>query len=94
MAYPATALSFIAFAILWLHLSHFSWRDQAAFWPPFFSFALLVFGLWVGRALLIVALILTTLTLMGYWWSGNCFDLWMAAVGGGAVVGIGVWLRN
>ncbi len=91
---PATVLTFIGFGLLWLNLGHFSWREQTAFWPTLFSFALILFGMWVGRAFIIAAVVLTTLTLTGYAISGDYFDIWMAVVGGGALIGIGLWLRS
>ena len=36
----------------------------------------------------------TTLTLVGYVYSGSYYDIWMALAGGGALVGIGLWLRS
>jgi hypothetical protein len=91
---PATVLAFIGFGALWLNLGHFGWREQAAFWPTLFSFVLLLFGMWVGRAFMIAAAVLTTLTLAGYWTTGGYYDIWMAVVGGGALIGIGLWLRS
>lgn len=91
---PVTVLLFIGFGMLWLTLGHFGWREQAAFWPTLFSFALILFGMWVGRALIAAAVLLTLLTLTGYWLAGNFYDLWMAAIGGGALIGIGLWLRS
>ncbi len=91
---PATVLVFIGFGMLWLNLGHFGWREQAAFWPTLFSFALVLFGMWVGRALMVSALVLTVLSLAGYWTTGNYYDIWMAVVGGGALIGIDLWLRS
>jgi hypothetical protein len=91
---PATVLTFIGFGALWLNLGHFGWREQTAFWPTFFSFALMLFGMWVGRAFMVAAAVLTALTLTGYWVSGDFYDIWMAVVGGGSLIGIGLWLRS
>ena len=91
---PAIVLSFIGFGSLWLHLGHFGWREQTAFWPTLFAFALLLFGMWVGRALMVAAVVLTALSLAGYWTTGAYYDVWMAVVGGGALIGIGLWLRS
>jgi len=91
---PAIVVTFIAFGALWLNLGHFGWREQTAFWPTLFSFALILFGMWVGRALIIAAFVLTVLTLVGYWATGDFYDVWMAVVGGGALIGIGLWLRS
>lgn len=91
---PAVVLCFFAFGSLWLHLGQFSWRAEAAFWPTLFSFALVLFGLWIGRALIAAGAILAALTLAGYWLSGSYYDLWMAIAGGGTLIGIGLWLRS
>ncbi len=91
---PATVLTFIGFGMLWMTLGHFSWREQTAFWPTLFSFALILFGMWVGRAFIVAAVVLTTLTLVGYVFSGEYYYPWMAVVGGGTLIGIGLWLRS
>ena len=91
---PATVVTFIGFGALWLNFGHFGWREQTAFWPTLFSFALILFGMWVGRAFIIAAAVLTTRTLVGYVFSGKVYDIWMAVVGGGSLIGIGLWLRS
>lgn len=51
-------------------------------------------GLWLGARLAVTGIALAALTLAGYFLLGAYFDLWMAVVGGGALMLAGVWLRT
>jgi hypothetical protein len=87
-------IAVVAFGILWTKLGHLGWREQAAFYPTLFGVVLFVVGMWAGRALAIGGVLLTALTLAGYCWTGDWFDLWMAVVGGSALILGGLWLRS
>ncbi len=87
-------LATIAFGTLWSSLGHFGWREEIAFYPTLFGFLFFVAGLWAGRALAIGGVLVTALTLAGYYWTGAWFDVWMAFVGGGALIAGGFWLRS
>ena len=51
-------------------------------------------GLWIGSRLAVTGLALAVLTLVGYYLFPAYFLLWMAVVGGGALILAGVWLRT
>ena len=69
-------------------------RQLNAFWPNIFMLGFALTGLWLGRAFLLLGLSVTALTLIGYFWSGAWFSLWMAVVGGGGLIAGGLWLRR
>jgi hypothetical protein len=91
----AALLLFFAFGILWsIGLGHFTPRQLGVFWPTYFMMVYTVVGLWVGSAFVAIGLGITTLTLIGYFFSGDAFDLWMAVVNGGGLVLGGLWMRR
>ena len=51
-------------------------------------------GLWVGHAFVVIGLSITALTLIGYFFIGDTFDLWMAFVNGGGLMLSGLWMRR
>jgi hypothetical protein len=53
-----------------------------------------IVGLWFGRAFVVIGLSVTVLTLVGYFFLGNAFDLWMAFVDGGGLFLGGLWMRR
>jgi hypothetical protein len=54
-----------------------------------------VIGLWSGSTFMIVlGLAVTGLTLLGYFALRGYFNLWMAATGGGALLGAGLYIRS
>jgi hypothetical protein len=53
---------------------------------------LAVTGLWVDLTLLWISLVFTGLMLFGYLVLPDFFFLWLAIVGGGAMIGSGLWL--
>jgi hypothetical protein len=91
----AAFLLFFAFGILWsIGLGHFTPRQLGVFWPTYFMMVYTVVGLWVGSAFVAIGLGITTLTLIGYFFSGDAFDLWMAVVNGSGLVLGGLWMRR
>jgi hypothetical protein len=51
-------------------------------------------GLWVGYAFVAIGGAITVLTLIGYFFIGTAFDLWMAFVNGGGLILGGLWMRR
>jgi hypothetical protein len=51
-------------------------------------------GLWFGYAFIGIGLLVSALTLVGYFYAGNAFDLWMAFVNGGGLILGGLWMRR
>ena len=91
----AAFLLFFAFGILWsVMLGHFSPRQLGVFWPTYFMMVYTIVGLWVGAAFVAIGLGITTLTVIGYFLSGDVFDLWMAVVNGGGLILGGLWMRR
>ena len=91
----AAFLLFFAFGILWsVVLGHFTPRQLGVFWPTYFMMIYTIAGLWVGAAFVAIGLGITALTMIGYFFSGDLFDLWMAVVNGGGLILGGVWMRR
>jgi hypothetical protein len=88
-------LVFFAFGFFCtLGLAHFTPRQQGTFWPIYFMLAYTIVGLWVGPAFVAIGLGITALTLIGYFFIGEAFPLWMAFVNGGGLILGGLWMRR
>lgn len=91
----AAFLLFIAFGIfasVWL--GHFTPRQMGTFWPIYFMLVYTIVGMWIGWAFAAIGLSIIALTLIGYFFTGGAFDLWMAFVDGGGLVLGGLWMRR
>ena len=91
----AAFLLFMLFGIfvsVWL--GHFSPRQISTFWPIYFMLFYTIAGLWAGYAFVAIGLSIIALTLIGYFFLGGAFDLWMAFVDGGGLVLAGLWMRR
>jgi len=51
-------------------------------------------GVWIGARLAVTGIAVAVLTLVGFYMLPAYFLLWMAVVGGGALILAGVWLRT
>jgi hypothetical protein len=69
-------------------------RQLGAFWPNIFMIGFVIAGLWLGPFFILCGLSVSALTVIGYFWAGEWFALWMAAVGGGGLIVGGLWLRR
>ncbi len=88
-------LLFFAFGFLCsVVLGHFTPRQMGAFWPIYFMLLYIIAGLWFGTAFVAIGLGITALTLIGYFFVGNWFELWMAFVNGGGLMLGGLWMRR
>jgi hypothetical protein len=69
---------------------------QAAFFPLVIAMFYAIMGLWRGSRFLFAGVGVTLLTLFGFFVLKDfaLFCYWMAAVGGGALVLAGLWLRK
>jgi hypothetical protein len=86
---------FFAFGILWsVGLAHFTPRQLGVFWATYFMMIYTIGGLWVGPAFVAIGLGVTALTMIGYFFAGEMFDLWMACVNGGGLILGGLWMRR
>jgi hypothetical protein len=90
----AAFLLFVAFGIFSNWLGHFAPRQMGTFWPIYFMLFYTIAGLWVGYAFVAIGLGIIALTLIGYFFVGDAFDLWMAFVNGGGLVLGGLWMRR
>ena len=75
-------------------LGHFGPRELGAFWPIYFMLFYTLAGLWFGTAFVAIGLVITALTLIGYFFIGEPFPLWMAFVNGGGLILGGLWMRR
>ncbi len=86
---------FIAFGVFCSSvLGHFTPRQLGTFWPIYFMLVYSIAGLWVGYAFVAIGLGITALTLIGYFFAGDWFELWMALIDGGGLMLGGLWMRR
>lgn len=85
---------FFAFGVFCSVLGHFGPRQISTFWPIYFMLMYSIAGLWFGYAFIAIGLGVTALTLVGYFYLGGAFDLWMAFVNGGGLLLGGLWMRR
>jgi hypothetical protein len=72
-----------------------SGAQMSAFFPILVAFWYAILGIWTHTTrIALLGLALGALTLGAYFWLPQYFLLWMAGVGGGALVLGGLWLRR
>src|SRR5262245_34334785 len=76
---------FFAFGVFCCVLGQFGPRQISTFWPIYFMMMYSISGLWFGHAFITIGLAVSALTLVGYVYAGDAFDLWMAFVNGGGL---------
>jgi hypothetical protein len=67
---------------------------SGAFAPLIVATVYAIFGIWKGLRFLFAGIAVATLTLVGFFFLAHWFLLWMAVVGGGSLILVGVWLRK
>lgn len=88
-------LLFVAFGVFCTNvLGHFTPRQLSTFWPIYFMLVYTIAGLWAGYAFVAIGTSITALILIGYFFVGGAFDLWMAFVDGGGLLLGGLWMRR
>jgi len=91
----ASILSILVFYILvQLVLQPVTEQQAAALMALLVALFYVLGGLWIGARLAIAGLVLAALTLVGFFTLSAHFNLWMAVVGGGALILAGLWLRR
>lgn len=66
-----------------------------AFFPLLIALWYVILGIWShGLRIALLGMVLGTLTVGGYFWLPQYFLLWMAGVGGGALILGGFWLTR
>lgn len=84
---------FVAFGMFCSWVGYFTPRQLGTFWPIYFMQVYTIAGLWAGYAFVAIGLGITALTLIGYFFAGDWFDLWMAFVDGGGLMLGDLWMR-
>ncbi|MCK1398711.1 hypothetical protein IVB45_32065 [Bradyrhizobium sp. 4] len=88
-------LLFFAFGYLCTSvIGHFGPRQLGTFWPLYFMLFYTLAGLWFGYAFMAIGVGISALTLIGYFYIGEAFPLWMAFVNGGGLILGGLWMRR
>jgi hypothetical protein len=92
---PVAYLLFFAFGYFCTSvLGQFTPRQLGTFWPIYFMLFYTIAGLWFGYAFVVIGIGISALTLIGYFYIGEAFPLWMAVVNGGGLVLGGLWMRR
>jgi hypothetical protein len=94
--YRATLLAVVLFTFAtFAILSPKTSAQFSAFVPMIVALFYCLVGIWSrGVRMLVTGIVLAVLTVSGYVWVRDVFPLWMAVVGGGALILGGIWLRN
>lgn len=93
-ALVALALLF-GFGLFWaVGIARLPARELNAFWATYFMLVYSVAGLWLGFGFVAIGIGITALTLIGYFFAGPHFELWMAFVNGGGLMLGGLWMRR
>ncbi len=91
----AAFVLFVIFGcILSIGVGHLRPRQMDAFWPIYSMMVYTIVGIWFGYAFAAIGIGITALTLIGYFFAGDWFHLWMALVDGGGLVLGGLWMRR
>jgi hypothetical protein len=93
--FPAIAL--IAFAFIsstFAVMGPVSGRQIGAFIPLVVAAGYALRGIWAGARFVVAGAVIATLVLGGFFLLPAYFELWMAGVGGGALILAGFWFRG
>ena len=69
-------------------------RRIAAFISTIPMFGYVIMGLWLDRFFIWLGALVTVATVIGFYFAGNQFYLWMAITGGGSLIVGGVFIRK
>ena len=91
----ATYAAFMVFGVL-MHVEFAPVRPRQAdvFWPTLVMFGYVLMGIWAGRFLAYLGMLVTVLILVGFFALGQWFLPWMAVVFGGGLIAGGLWFRR
>jgi len=93
--YGALALAILLFfAATFFVMGPVTGKQIAAFIPLFVALTYVMRGIWMGPRYAVAGIAVAALTLIGFVWLSSHFLLWMAAVGGGALILAGLWMRK
>ena len=92
---------FASFVVIWLFVAAvFAIMHpvnplvQGAFFPLIVAMFYALLGVWKGLRFLIAGAVVSTATLFGFFYLPQIFLLWMAVVGGGSLILVGLWLKK
>lgn len=89
------ALAIAAFAsVIFCMSPAYSGKQVAALVPMIVATVYVVFGIWHGRRLLATGFVIAACTMFGFFFLDSHFNLWMAVVGGAALILTSVWLKR
>jgi hypothetical protein len=94
--YAATSLAvFLFIAAIFSIMPPRSDAQAGAFFPILVALFYILIGIWRrGVRMIVAGAAVAALTLGGFFWLPQIFPLWMAVVGGGALILGGFWLRS
>jgi len=93
--YGVIALAMFAFfAATFFVMWPVTGRQIAAFIPLFVALAYVLAGIFRGPRYIVAGLVIAAATLCGFVFLHDHFMLWMAAVGGGALILAGLWMQK
>ncbi len=97
--YPAAFVIFVIFVFATYYILGVvpnDLRPHATFPPLIVATAYCLAGLWFGRRFLVAGMLFAALTLGGFAFlkDTTLFLFWMAFLGGGSLILVGVWLRR
>ncbi|WP_166303493.1 hypothetical protein [Bradyrhizobium sp. 2S1] len=93
-----STISFLLISVFGVYcsvmLGHFGPRQMIVFWVLYGMLFYAIAGVWFGYAFIVIAACTSALTLIGYYYIGPAFLLWMAVVHGGGLMLGGLWMRR
>lgn len=91
----SVVLTVLAFSLaLFAIMPPVSGKQLSAFIPLVIATTYILLGIWHGKRLVMAGVLIGTLTLLGFSVLHSHFNLWMAAVGGAALILTGAWLKR
>jgi hypothetical protein len=84
----------VIFGVFLCIFARFGPRQLSTFWPIYFMLFYSIAGLWFGYAFIVIGFAVSVLTVVGNFYAGSAFDLWMAFVNGGGLILGGLWMRR
>jgi hypothetical protein len=96
LRYFATAIAVFLFVAAFFSIMPPQTNAQvSAFFPILVALFYSLVGIWTGGLRMLVAgVAIAALTVGGFFWLPQIFALWMAIVGGGALILGGIWFRR
>jgi hypothetical protein len=88
------AAIFVFYIVVLRIFQLFSGQQSAALITLLVALFYVLSGVWIGARLTVAGIAMAALTLLGYYMFPAYFFLWMAVVGGGALMLAGLWLRT